>query len=107
MGEPSKVILLEKVIEVIKRDKLIENVKVTGSSVNFLFFPLITKLIENFIRIRGHLVERTQGFGSTVSQPGEKRPGTRNVLRIRLRFHGETGPVGGPIESRRSLTTYN
>jgi 4-aminobutyrate aminotransferase-like enzyme len=30
MGEPSKVVLLEKVIDVIKRDKLIENVKVTG-----------------------------------------------------------------------------
>jgi 4-aminobutyrate aminotransferase-like enzyme len=35
MGEPSKVVLLEKVIDVMKRDKLIENVKVTGSSVNF------------------------------------------------------------------------
>lgn len=31
MGEPSKVILLEKVVEIIKRDKLIENVRVTGS----------------------------------------------------------------------------
>jgi 4-aminobutyrate aminotransferase/(S)-3-amino-2-methylpropionate transaminase len=39
MGEPSKVVLLEKVIDVIKRDKLIENVKVTGSSVNFEFPP--------------------------------------------------------------------
>ena len=31
MGEPSKVILLEKVVEIIRRNKLIENVNVTGS----------------------------------------------------------------------------
>jgi len=30
MGEPSKVLLLEKVIEVIKRDSLLENVQITG-----------------------------------------------------------------------------
>jgi 4-aminobutyrate aminotransferase / (S)-3-amino-2-methylpropionate transaminase len=30
MGEPSKVLLLEKVVEVVKRDKLLENVQVTG-----------------------------------------------------------------------------
>ena len=30
MGEPSKVLLLEKVIEVIKRDRLLENVQASG-----------------------------------------------------------------------------
>lgn len=36
MGEPSKVVLLEKVIEVIKRDKLMDNVKTTGFSLAFI-----------------------------------------------------------------------
>ena len=51
MGEPTKLLLLEKVVEVVKRDKLVENTKAIGNSLldglkemekqfpNLVYFP--------------------------------------------------------------------
>lgn len=45
MGEPAKVVLLEKVIEVIKRDKLLENVQAAGNHLDTLIFIVLRNFL--------------------------------------------------------------
>ncbi len=51
MGEPSKVLLLDKVIEVIKRDNLLSIVQASGRSISCIFFLVNgeSQLIEYFL----------------------------------------------------------
>ncbi|XKL68492.1 hypothetical protein PGB90_003983 [Kerria lacca] len=59
MGDPSKIILLEEIIKIIKRDSLLENVKITGK-------VLMNGLFE-FEKQYSGLVKAVRGLGTFIS----------------------------------------
>lgn len=56
LGDPSKLLLLEKVVDVVKRDKLLENIQSTGES-------MLKGLKEIQARFPNH-VENARGIGT-------------------------------------------
>lgn len=76
MGEPSKVLLLEKVIEIIKRNNLIENVNATGQYTKYLLQKPFRSLTSTAIyrsngqilTLRGFIAEWPERLVKTLPQ---------------------------------------
>jgi len=79
MGEPSKIIVLEEVVKVIKRDNLLENTKNVGE----ILMKEITTLQDKF----PHLINSTRGKGTFMAFNG-KDPATRDKIISNLKALG-------------------
>lgn len=110
MGEPSKVLLLEKVVEVIKRDQLLENAKITGKPREILH----KEAVLNKITFRWNTSTGFKATNRPVPGQNQKLTRSRHVLRFWLSFYGETRRPCQQTETSRynsspylqSLETY-
>lgn len=91
MGEPSKVILLEKVVEIIKRDKLIENVRVTGD--------LLLNGLKDFGNRYPNVVKNVRGRGTFCAFDCVSMA-KRDQLVEQLKVEGVQSGGAGPVAVR-------
>jgi 4-aminobutyrate aminotransferase/(S)-3-amino-2-methylpropionate transaminase len=96
MGEPSKVLLLEKVVEVIKRDKLLENVQASGKR--------LLEGLKDFGQRYPQHVSNTRGVG-TFCAFDCTTPAKRDEIVVKLKVEGvQSGGCGDlSIRLRPSL----
>lgn len=85
MGDPGKVILLEKIIEIIERDKLLEHVQKTGEY-------LLCRLKE-MEKEFSPIFHSARGKGTFIAITGET-PQRRDELVAKLKTKGEYLSVG-------------
>lgn len=88
MGEPSKVLLLEKVVQVIKRDQLLENARITGEILQTGLRQLTDRYPDKIKNARGRGT-----FCAFDCFSMEKRDDLVNKLRLQGIQTGGAGPV--------------
>ena len=82
MGDPSKVLLLEKVVEVIKRDNLLSIVQASGTVCHGSAKRDLLKTPFSFSPNRQEAYGRSDGHVKTLSESRQKRARHRQFLRF-------------------------